>query len=201
MANRGKIIPAGSVFGMLAVVRKVEGPRRGSFYECSCACGGSTVAYGAHLRNGSRVSCGCVVGGHKNRRHGLSHAPEYRAWENARARCRNPRNHKFPLYGGRGIQMCDRWAESFDAFIADMGRRPGPEYSLDRIDGHKGYEPGNCRWATIVQQNNNRSMNRHIVVDGQRMTVAQAARTTGVNQATLLSRLDRGLSAEEACRG
>lgn len=198
MANRGKLIPPGTVFGMLTVVRQVDGPRPGNFYECSCTCGRSSVAYGGHLRNGNRVGCGCVAGGHKNRTHGLSNEPEYRAWENARSRCTNPRNRKFPIYGGRGISMCERWSDSFETFIADMGRRPGPEYSLDRIDGNKGYQPENCRWATVVEQNNNRSINRHLEMAGSTVTVAEASRATGIPHATILTRLDAGYSDQEA---
>lgn len=196
-----RVLVCGDRFGKLVVVRQVAGPRRGRFYECACDCGGTCVAYGGHLRAGDRVSCGCVVGGEKNRRHGMTHKPEYRAWENARSRCRNPNNRKFPLYGGRGISMSPEWAGSFDAFYMAMGPRPTTGHSLGRIDGNKGYEPGNCRWATAIEQNNNRSINRHVCLAGQRLTVAQAARVTGVNQATILSRLDAGKPDEEACRG
>ncbi len=77
------------------------------------------------------------------------------SWWNARARCTNPANHKFPLYGARGISMCARWRESFEAFLADMGMRP-PGLTLDRIDNDGNYEPGNCRWADAKTQSSNR---------------------------------------------
>lgn len=76
-------------------------------------------------------------------------------------RCYNPHNRKFPIYGGRGITVCDRWLNSFEAFFEDMGRRPSPEHSIDRYPNNKGgYEPSNCRWATSTEQNNNRSFKR-----------------------------------------
>jgi hypothetical protein len=80
---------------------------------------------------------------------------EYNAWAAAKARCANPNHPSFPYYGGRGIRMCQRWSESFEAFMADMGDRPDG-LELDRIDNDGDYEPGNCRWATRSQQNSNR---------------------------------------------
>ena len=82
--------------------------------------------------------------------------PEYRAWQNMKNRCYNKRDKNYPYYGGRGIRVCDRWVDSVANFIADMGRRPSDDLTLDRIDPHKDYEPGNCRWATREVQSRNR---------------------------------------------
>jgi hypothetical protein len=95
------------------------------------------------------------------RRHGhggrTGRTPEYRAWSAMRQRCLNPASQRYASYGGRGITVCDRWS-SFEAFLADMGAKPEPkeQYSLDRIDNDRGYEPGNCRWATRSEQQRNR---------------------------------------------
>lgn len=87
--------------------------------------------------------------------HGASLTPEYRTWAAMRQRCLNPRSSRYPTYGGRGITICERWS-NFTAFLADMGPRPSPDHSLDRIDNDKGYEPSNCRWATRSQQQRNK---------------------------------------------
>ena|SRR3990167_808317 len=82
-------------------------------------------------------------------------SPEYRAWAHLRNRCNNPRDRAYANYGGRGIEVCERW-DLVDNFLEDMGPRPGPEYSIDRIDNDGNYEPDNCRWTTDSEQNSNR---------------------------------------------
>ncbi len=86
--------------------------------------------------------------------HGWSRTPEYKAWQSMIQRCTNPKNHAYARYGGRGITVCDRWLAGFDAFLADMGPRP-EGHSLDRVDVNGNYEPRNCRWATLSEQNAN----------------------------------------------
>lgn len=197
-ATRGMV---GRRFGMLTVTRLLGKKDRALLWECLCDCGAKTSGRTGHLNAGNKVSCGCVPSGRKNAKHGLAHSPEYRAWENARSRCRNPKNKKYQLYGGRGIGMCAEWEQSFDAFIADMGRRPAKGWTLDRIDSNGHYEPSNCRWATYETQNNNRpSFNRYLVVDGKKMSVAQAGRFTGLPHATILDRLNAGKTDSEVIK-
>jgi hypothetical protein len=119
-----------------------------------------------------------------------------------KSRCLNPNVVGFDRYGGRGIMVCDRWLNDFSTFLADLGCRPSPTHTLDRInpDGH--YEPENCRWATKREQANNRRDNK-IEIDGRRMSVPEAVRTLGlsVNIGTVYSRLRDGWSIQRALHG
>lgn len=190
----------GKRYGRLVVVKREIRDQQGTFWFCQCDCGKTTVAQSGHLNAGMRVSCGCAQDGSHNKTHGMSRSSEYAAWDNARDRCRNPKNRKYPLYGGRGISMCKEWSESFEAFLADMGKKPTKKHTLERLDGNSGYTPENCVWATPVQQNNNRSINRYIDVNGKSLTIAQASRLTGIPHATILGRLNAGKTDKEALR-
>lgn len=152
----------GHAFGQLLVTERSASDYLGrSMWVCRCSCGKITVVSGNKLRLGTTHSCGCwkaTAFGHRNRKHGASQAgsPEYRAWKGMRDRCNNPNTPQWADYGGRGIKVCERWNE-FDAFFADIGPRPSPEHTLDRHPNNDGnYEPGNVRWATRKEQNNNR---------------------------------------------
>lgn len=143
-------------------------------------------------------SCGC--GGRFKIKHGKTGSTEYKSWDGMRQRCSNPNNSKYPLYGGRGIKVCERWQESFENFLADMGNKPDGT-TLDRIDPDGDYEPNNCRWASVTEQNNNKRTNLVIEVDGQSKTVAEWVRKTGQNYTTVTERLSRGWSPKEAVLG
>ena len=128
---------------------------------CRCECGAEWTVAASSLTRGLSRSCGCLRRRQAwNYQHGESghsfYSVEYNAWMHMRQRCSNPNYHAYARYGGRGIKVCDRWLNSFEAFLADMGRRPSGRRSLDRIDNNGNYEPSNCRWATPVQQIRNR---------------------------------------------
>ena len=123
--------------------------------------------------------------------------PEYRAWCLMIMRCTNPATKSFKHYGARGVSICSRWRQ-FENFFADMGRKPSPTHSLDRINNNGDYEPSNCRWATSRQQQANRRSNRPITAFGETMNMQDWCRRIGINQATFWCRLDRGWSAERA---
>src|SRR5690606_36633953 len=125
---------------------------------CLCDCGNEKSVRADSLVSGRILSCGCYhkeAVSQRTRTHGLSNTLEYHIWENMIQRCTNPNHLAFGYYGGRGITVCDRWRNDFTAFINDMGPRPSNCYSVDRIDVNKGYEPGNCRWATRETQMRN----------------------------------------------
>jgi hypothetical protein len=114
-----------------------------------------------------------------------------------RQRCLNPKNPSFASYGGRSITICDRW-KSFENFVADMGEPP-PDHEIDRYPDNDGnYEPGNCRWATRREQQNNRRVNRQITLSGATKSIAEWSRETGIHVNTISLRLDRGLSPDRA---
>lgn len=159
----------GSRFGRLMVQRratKEEAKGRGNYrwYVVSCDCGSPPrVIAGYVLRRGSVVSCGCYAiersTKHGGARHGQRSA-EYGIWCGLIKRCENTNGPDFADYGGRGITVCRRWRKSYPNFLEDMGARPSPQHSIDRINNNKGYSPSNCQWATPTQQARNRRKRR-----------------------------------------
>lgn len=145
-------IPEGERFGRLVVLEEAAPARSSaSRWVCRCDCGITKPIIANKLRRGETHSCGAcskVVHGHA--RH-----PLYPTWRAMRSRCQDPRNKEWANYGGRGISVCDRWAE-IKNFLSDMGPKPTPDHSLDRIDNDGNYEPSNCRWATAKEQRANR---------------------------------------------
>lgn len=128
-------------------------------FQCSC---GNIVERILYLVKSNRTkSCGCLKSelasiGKYATKHGKYNTPEYMAWSQLKQRCLNTRCKDYPSYGGRGIAVCDQWRDNFEQFLQDVGVRPSKQHSLDRTDNNKGYEPSNCRWATITEQNQNR---------------------------------------------
>lgn len=131
-------------------------------------------------------------------KHGLSGTPEYKAWQQMRLRCTDPKHKAYPGYGGRGITVCARWLQSVAAFVADMGPKPSPRHELDRIENDKGYEPGNCRWVTRKVNGRNRRSNRWVTFNGETLTIAEWSERTGIPRDTLKKRLDGGWTDESA---
>ncbi len=124
-------------------------------------------------------------------------SPTYVVWEGMVQRCTDSGCAGWKNYGGRGIGVCDRWRD-FTLFLADMGERPSRAHSIDRVDGTRGYEPGNCRWATATEQANNRWNNRRITFRGETLTVAEWSRRTGLAQHLIGMRVRHGWPAELA---
>lgn len=169
---------------------------RESTWKCRCVCGKELVVAQRYLVTGGTKSCGCIVGKHK-RTHGATGTTEYRAWDAMRRRCNDAGDTRYPGYGGRGIRVCERWMK-FENFIADMGIRPSADHSLDRYPNNDGnYEPGNCRWATRVQQSNNRRSSRTLTINGQTKTYAQWERQVGLPAGRIFKRLKIGWSPDE----
>lgn len=136
-----------------------------------------------------------------NRKHGEKGnngaTPEYRSWSAMRARCSNPKLKEYPRYGGRGITVCERW-QSYENFLADMGRRPSLQHTIDRIDVNQGYFKENCKWSTNVEQANNRTKHTYLEVDGVVKTQAQWLRQFNVKKPTFKTRLRNGWDVKKA---
>jgi hypothetical protein len=131
--------------------------------------------------------------------HDMTHSPEYRAWTSMKSRCYRESDASYGNYGGRGIQGCERWRDSFETFLTDIGMRPSAEYSLDRypnIDGD--YESGNCRWATRREQSQNRRSSVLIEFHGETRCIVEWERLLGFPRGGIQRRLYRGWSAEKA---
>lgn len=122
-------------------------------------------------------------------RHGLRSQPEYQIWLQMKARCHNRRNKAYRHYGRRGIKVCKRWRESFAAFYADVGPRPTSGHLIERRNNSRGYEPGNCYWATRAEQSRNKRNNVWIEFDGKRMVRRDWEKHLGMRKGTLSQRL------------
>ncbi len=186
----------GQVFGRLTVIREAGCNNQGKvMWACRCECGGERTVRGSDLRRARTLSCGCLrrettVATHTT--HGLAHSAEYATWSHMVNRCCNPNDSQYHDYGGRGITICTPWLNSFSAFYDDMGPRPSPDYSIDRIDNNLGYCKENCRWATRKEQNRNSRQNRLLEFDGKIMCVTEWSAETGISSSALRHRLDAG---------
>ena len=188
-------------FGKLVCLEPRGQDLRGCFlWSFKCDCGTVKVIRGNHVFHGKIVSCSCEAAARCSRNfksHGLTETDEYHSWCSMKGRCHNPSNKKYPSYGGRGITLCDRWMDSFENFLADMGKRPTPRHSIDRINNDLGYSPENCRWATAKEQSLNTRRNVFIEFDGKRLTCSQWEEVTGINRACIAKRIKRGWSAHK----
>lgn len=185
----------GRRFGRYLVIKEAEGAyRHVAYWLCKCDCGNERVVRAGNLLRGNTLSCGCFRDD-KNRirmtKHGATtrtkKSPEYQAWKNMKARCLNNNWPTFEYWGGRGIEICDRWLgeNGFVNFLADMGYRPSPKHSLDRIDNDGNYEPSNCRWTIEAVQKRNTRRNKRIEYNGKKYILKDLAIEFGIDDRRL----------------
>lgn len=199
-------ITVGAKHGRLTILTVPQPPVGQQKCLCRCDCGVIKAIANRHIVSGGSKSCGCLsrdVAAKRNRTHGEGNtrkgtSPEFRTWQHMLRRCYTTNVPEYGYYGGRGISVCDKWRHDYSAFLTDMGRRPSREHSIDRIDVNGNYEPGNCRWATRVQQANNKRCNVRISAFGRIQPLQMWLAETGVTDSAFRGRMQRGWSIERA---
>lgn len=193
----------GQKFGMLTVTNEHEsrvndsGKRR-TYWKCICDCGNEKYIEASCLKKGNTVSCGCK----KKKQfmtHGLSDTRLYEIWTDMKQRCYNPRSVAYEYYGGRGIAICDEWKNDFMAFYSWANENGyADNLTIERKDFNGNYEPDNCCWITLFEQQGNTRRNTFLTNNGEKHTVAEWARIKGVRPGLIWGRLGRGWSVEDA---
>ena len=190
----------GRVFGRLTVTEDL-GKR---YFHCLCTCGTQVPVRRDHLLTGKIKSCKCLMReSGRARRHGHTIngkvTTEYRCWCDIIQRCHNPKRGDYLRYGGRGIQVCVEWRNSFEAFIQHIGTKPSPAHSIERIRNERGYEPGNVYWATAIAQQRNKRSSHKLTIDGITQCIAAWSEQSGIKAVTIERRLRvQKLTATEA---
>lgn len=196
----------GRRFGKLVAVENVGAHRvykpngrvksTSQVWLCRCDCGRESRAFAQNLRSGNSASCGCAFRPHP--KHGQARrgaaTPEYRTWMSIHRRCKNQNTRDWPLYGGRGICVCERWSggDGFANFLADMGERPSDGHSIDRVDADGPYAPENCRWASAAEQAKNKRTSRRVEIGGATELLSDLAARAGMRTDVVARRLGRG---------
>lgn len=198
---RKRIDIKGKRFGKLVAIKDTGvSKNQKAVWECVCDCGKIVFVAQDKLKSGHTTSCGCKKrNGVAHKTHGMTCTRLYRIWKSMKKRTTNPHSSQYRDYGGRGIEICEEWKNSFEQF-RDWSMENGyrSNLTIDRIDNNKGYSPNNCRYVTMKTQANNTRRNRFIRYGGEERTVSEWAEKTGIKRSTLESRLKRGWSTEKA---
>jgi hypothetical protein len=187
----------GNIYNRITVVSFDYAKNHKSYWVCRCSCGNKVTIRSDQLTGGVTGSCGCL---HRDTitTHGDSNSKEYETWLRIKKRCYDPKHKSYSRYGGRGIKVCTRWFNSYDYFLLDMGRAPSPKHSIDRKDNNGNYEPSNCKWATSIEQANNRRNNLRLTYKGETRNLRQWCDILNLNYSTTFSRLRIGWTVEMA---
>lgn len=176
----------GQKYQRLTVIKFAGLDKNGAVWECKCECGNIKNVRSGDLRSGNTNSCGCYMKDQIRKaklKHGATQndalTGTYKSWYSMKARCYRKSCIEYKRYGGRGIEVCERWKNSFENFLEDMGERP-EGYSLERKDFNGNYEPSNCCWTTSMEQAKNRRNNKYVILNGEKMIQSEAARVLNV---------------------
>lgn len=196
MTTRHPPVTEGKVYGRLTAVAPAPSRGKHTYWKVVCSCGTLKEVAADHLKNGHTQSCGCYQAAQAsaaNQTHGGSEDPLYALWREMWSRCTNPRHKSFKDYSNRTPP--DTWRD-YSVFKTDVGLRPSPQHSLDRIKNELPYGPGNCRWATKQEQNRNRSDNRSLTFKGETKLLVEWAEELGITPGALYVRRHNGWSVE-----
>ena len=202
-----KIELSGMRFGRLTVLALSHKKNQRYYWACSCDCGNFCAIAGNKLRNGHTQSCGC----YKSYRNSVTHfkhghcksqklrSSEHKTWGSMIQRCHDEKCKSYPRYGGRGIKVCDAWRNDFSVFLNDMKEKPSPSHSIERIDNNGNYEPSNCKWATKLEQANNRRNTYEVEWQGEPIQLKYLCKNLNLPYHTIWQRLERlGWDIEKA---
>lgn len=195
----------GNIYGRLAVIKEVGRKRGAVLFLCECECGNKKEITGGDLRSGKVKSCGCYKKEYLSKEyttHGLKKHRIYNIYHGMVDRCTNSENANFYRYGGRGIKVCDEWLNEESGLLAfyewSLSNGYDEKLTIDRIDNDGNYEPSNCRWITFKKQQNNKSTNHYVEINGETKTLKEWSEIYQISYATIFQRLKRGWSDVEA---
>lgn len=180
-------------FGRLLVVKKAYAQNKKLYWECICDCGKTVFVNTSNLKTNRTQSCGCLkidVLLQRSRKHNQRHTKLYEVWKSIKQRCLNPKNKAYHNYGGRGITICDEWANDFNSFYEwSMENSYKEGLTIDRINNNGNYEPSNCRWTTKIVQCNNTRVNNYVTINNETKSLADWCRYYNVSYSLVSQRI------------
>lgn len=206
-----RILVPGDFVGKLRVVEDTgRRSKQGRIMRFECFCGSFFDIEPGYVNSGNTRSCGCLKSSclserNKERsKHGHAageRTKEYWTWTRIKQRCLNSNDPCFLNYGGKGVTVSKEWIESFQSFLEDVGPCPSDKTEIDRINGHLGYQKGNCRWATTQENSLNRKSTQWITIDGDTKCLKHWLKQLGVPSTTYYNRRKKGMSPIDALIG
>lgn len=195
------IILIGKRFGRLTVIEKHSYDSHGHvFWLCKCDCGNIKSIASSSLLRAMTTSCGCFRKECLENRpsiHRGTKTPEYKSWLSMKRRCYCKTDKQYSRWGGRGITVCDKWKESFPNFLSDMGEKPSPYHTIDRIDNNGNYTPENCKWSNPKEQSRNRRSNKWYEYNGLKMIITDWGNYFGISSHAIQQKIRRGSTFDE----